>query len=202
MRSHPPSTRPVARGFTLVELLVVVAIFAVVTVMALPMTGNAMASFRLSGDARNVSNAIAVVKMRAASTFSRARLFVDLSDNSYHVETWDKTASDWVAEGGTSSLSSGVSFGFASATVAPPNTQGTIGQAPACTDKDGNAVGNTACIMFNSRGVPVDATLAPTASDAIYLTNGTSIYGVTVAATGMMRTWNAVPAATPNWVTG
>jgi prepilin-type N-terminal cleavage/methylation domain-containing protein len=199
MRTQTP--RRESEGFTLIELLVVVAIFAVVAVMALPMTGNALASFRLSGDARSLSNGIALAKMRAASTFSRARLYVDLADGSYHVETWDKTVSDWVSEGGTTSLSSGVSFGFSPATVAPPNTQGTIGQAPACTDKDGNTIGNTACVMFNSRGVPVDSLLAPTGSDAVYMTDGTAIYGVTVAATGMMRMWNAVPAATPNWAT-
>jgi hypothetical protein len=43
--------------------------------------------------------------------------------------------------------------------------------------------------MFNSRGVPVDSSFAPTASDALYVTDGAAVYGLTIAATGMMRTW-------------
>ena len=44
------------------------------------------------------------------------------------------------------------------------------------------AIANTACIMFNSRGVPIDSTFAPTGDDALYVTDGMAVYGVTVAA--------------------
>jgi hypothetical protein len=54
--------------------------------------------------------------------------------------------------------------------------------------------------MFNSRGIPVDSTGAPVASGALYLTDGSAVYGVTVAATGMIRLWRTFPYATPNWV--
>jgi prepilin-type N-terminal cleavage/methylation domain-containing protein len=201
-RGHRHSRDCTTSGFSLIELLVVVALFAVITVMALPMTANAVASFRLGGDARSVSNAIAVAKMRAASTFGRTRLYLDLIDNSYHLEMWDKTTDDWVVEGGINTLSSGVSFGFDPATTPPPDTQGTIGQAAICRDKDDNEIGNTGCVIFNSRGVPVDSTLAPTGDDAVYVTDGTAIYAVTVAATGMMKMWSAHPVVTPTWVAG
>jgi hypothetical protein len=54
--------------------------------------------------------------------------------------------------------------------------------------------------MFNSRGVPVDNTFAPTASDAVYVTDGSAVYGITVSATGMIRSWRTPPAASPTWV--
>ena len=187
-------------GFTIIETLVVVGLIGVIAAIAVPLFGNAIANFRLSGDARSVSNAAAVAKMRAASNFSRVRLYVELDTKQHHLQTWDKTALHWTTEGGNTALSTGVSFSYGVVTTAPPNTQTTIGQAPACTDDAGVAIGNTACIMFNSRGVPIDSLYAPTGSDALYLTDGAAVYALTIAATGMLRTWRALPVASPVWV--
>ena len=96
-------------------------------------------------------------------------------------------------------MSSGVSFSHGVVTVPPPNTQGTIGQAPLCKDDMNVDIPNTACVMFNSRGVPIDSTSAPTTLDAVYVTDGTAVFGVTVAATGMVRMWRALPVAIPVW---
>jgi Tfp pilus assembly major pilin PilA len=182
-------------------MLIVVAIIGVLAVIAIPMTGNALTNFRVTGDMRSISNGAAVAKMRAASAFSRTRLYVDLGAKTFRVETWDKTTSTWVAESGDTSLSSGVSFGYGAVTTPPTGTQPLINQAPPCLDNMGAEIAGTACVIFNSRGVPVDrATLAPTSLDAVYLTNGMAVYGVTVTATGMIRTWSTPPAATPTWV--
>ncbi len=187
-------------GFTIFELLVVLGVIGVISAIAVPMFGNAIANFRLSGDAHSVSNSLALAKMRAASNFSRVRLYVDVGSNSYHLESWNKTSSQWTVEGGSTYLSNNVSFGFGTVGTPPPNTQATIAQAPQCTDNAGVAIGNTACLMFNSRGVPIDSTFSPTAVDAVYLTDGTAVYGITVAATGMIRLWRTPPVATPSWV--
>jgi len=165
------------------------------------MMGNALGFFRLSGDARSTSNSIALAKMRASSVFGRVRLYADLSTNRFHLETFDKTTSTWVVEGGTTSLSQRVRFGFAPVGSAPPNTTAAINQAPMCKS---NAVppadiANTACIIFNSRGTPIDSNGAPSNLGALYLTDGSAVYGVTVSATGMARTWRTVASATPNW---
>jgi hypothetical protein len=85
-------------------------------------------------------------------------------------------------------------------TNAPPNSQSTIGQAPTCKDDAGADIGNTACVIFNSRGVPVDSLGAPTGVDALYVTDGRAIYGVTLSATGMTRSWRTFPATTATWV--
>ena len=76
--------------------------------------------------------------------------------------------------------------------------QAQIGQAPACTNDLGVAIANTACVMFNSRGVPIDPTGNPVV-DALYLTDGSAVYGVIVSATGMVRTWRTLPVSTPSW---
>jgi prepilin-type N-terminal cleavage/methylation domain-containing protein len=190
-----------ARGYSLVEILVVVGLIGVVSAIAVPMMGNSLKFFRVSGDARSTSNAMALAKMRAAAVFGRVRLYADLSSNAFHLETFDKTTSTWIANSGTTYLSQGVSFGFGPVTVPPNNTQPAIAQAVKCKS---NAVppvdiGNTACIIFNSRGTPIDSTGAPSAAGAIYMTDGTAVYAITLSATGMVRSWRTNSMATPSW---
>src|SRR5438034_412227 len=76
-------------GFSLVEILFVVGLIGVISAIAVPMMANAIGNFRLSGDARSVSNAVAVAKMRAASAFTRVRLYVDLTSKAHHIEWLD-----------------------------------------------------------------------------------------------------------------
>jgi len=189
------------RGFTILETVIVVGLIGVIGVIAMPMFGNSLANFRISGDARSVSNAVAVAKMRAASSFSRVRLYVDVAAKTHHIESLDKTTTPphWTTEGGSTYLSQGVSFSFGVVTTPPPNTQATINQSSACTTDLGAAIAGTACVMFNSRGVPIDASGAPLGTNAFYLTDGSAVYGVTVAATGMLRSWRTLPVATPSW---
>ena len=181
--------------------MVVVGLIGVVSAVAVPMMGNALGSFRLSGDARSAANAISLAKMRAAAVFGRVRLYADLSTNRFHLDTFDKTTSTWVVDGGTTSLSQRVTFGYGVVSAPPLNTTPAINQAPLCKS---NAVppvdiANTACIIFNSRGTPIDSTGAPNSLGALYLTDGTAVYGITLSATGMIRTWRTNPTVTPTW---
>jgi prepilin-type N-terminal cleavage/methylation domain-containing protein len=195
-------------GFSLLEVLMVVGISTVVAAIAVPMMKNTIGDFKLSGDARALSNAVSLAKLRAASDFSQSRLYVDRDARSYHVEVWSKTAvpPDWVTEGGFTSLSTSDIFSFAVVGAAPPNTQAAIAQAPACVTRLGAAIANTSCILFNSRGIPVDsagvppAVGAPTGNDAIYLTDNMAVFGVTISATGLIKLWRTNPWAAPAWV--
>src|SRR5207249_10002493 len=118
------------------ELMMVVGIVAVMSAIAVPMMKNTLGDFRLTGDARSLTNAVSLAKLRAASDFSQARLFIDLAGKSYHVETWQKAPPLWVTEGGIKTLEANVTFGFGAVGAAPPNTQAAISQASACvTDR-------------------------------------------------------------------
>ena len=186
-------------GFTLVDTLAVVAMLGLVVAMALPLTASSMAAYRFRGDGQQFANAVGFAKMRAGARFSRARIYADLAANTYSIQTWDKAANAWVVDGGVLPLSPGVTFGFGALTVPPPNSQAAIAQSPSCTDNAGAVIANTACIVFNSRGIPVNAAGAPVGGNAIYLTDGSAVYGITITATPLIRFWWS-PAAAAAWM--
>jgi prepilin-type N-terminal cleavage/methylation domain-containing protein len=196
------------QGYSLVELMMVVLLIGILGAIAIPMSGSTVKYLKLAGDARDLSNAAGVAKMRAAAKFTKARLYIDITGRGFYLQTFSKTPGVgcplgcWQTDGGVTQLSSTVTFGFGPVATAPPNTQTTILQAPACKTHavPSVVVANTACVVFNSRGIPIDDNNNPTGLDAIYVTDGTSVYGITIAATGFIRTWQTVSSATPSWV--
>ena len=198
-RFHPRAASE--RGFSLIEMMMVVAILGVLAAITVPMSGNALRFIRLSGDARDISNAAAVAKMRAAAKFTQSRLYVDINGKTFYIQTYDKAMSAWVNELGSTTLSGTVSFGYGPVASAPPNTQTAIGQAPLCynTASPPVTVANTACIIFNSRGLPVDQTGSPFGNDALYVTDGSAVYGITIGATGFIRVWRNNYTSVASW---
>lgn len=206
-------------GFSLLELVIVVAIITAIAAMAIPNFLTMMRGMRIAGDARSINGVTGQVKMRAAADFTQARLFLNmnpltnnLTNNSFRIDVWNKGLACWVPDGVPPPpaaancvsdasatpqdvpLSQGVIPGFGGVGASP--TGAAIAQAPACLNDTnqarpglGAAIGNTACIVFNSRGVPVDNTNKATPNDAIYLTDGVTVYGVTVDIGGLIKTW-------------
>jgi hypothetical protein len=122
----------------------------------------------------------------------------DLAARTYQMEVFEKVNGQFRAEGGAVPLSGGNAFGFGDI-PAPAGTQATIGQAEACTDQGGAPIPQTACILFNSRGIPVDSSGAVTSNAAIYLTDGSGGYlSVTAAPSGRLSSWRY---ANPSWET-
>jgi prepilin-type N-terminal cleavage/methylation domain-containing protein len=188
-RTDAPGIRDES-GFSLIELMATMIILVTMAAFVLPFTRTTLSAMNLSSDARNLSSGTALAKMRAAAEFSKARIYVNLAAKSFWVERWKKTApAGWVNEGVVTTLASNVSFGFSGATTPPPNTQATIAQASNCLDNAGVAIAGTACVVFNSRGVPVDALNVPTPDGAFYVTADQTIYGITVGAGGLVQLW-------------
>jgi type II secretory pathway pseudopilin PulG len=199
---------PDQSGFSLVEIMLVLVISITLVAIAVPRYAAMVASMRAAGDLRNLTGVTAQAKMRAAADFTRARVYADLNGGSFQLQIWNKASSGcWVAEadttntcltytsgapsGAVTSLARGDTFGYGTLTAGPTPGQTTIGQAANCLDNSGTAIANTACIVFNSRGIPINgSTLAPVATGALYLTNGTVVDGLTISATGSIQTWS------------
>jgi prepilin-type N-terminal cleavage/methylation domain-containing protein len=187
-------------GFSLIEIMMVLAIMGIIAMTAIPSMFRTTADLRLKSDGRSIAQAVGVTKMRAAARFTRARLFVDLGAGLYYPQIWDKTANDWVTEDLTARLSRGVTFGFGTIGTPPPNTQVAIQQAAACSTAAGVAIANSACVVFNSRGIPIDpVTGSPLGGTAFYVTDGSAVFATTVTATPLVRLW-WTPANIVGWV--
>jgi prepilin-type N-terminal cleavage/methylation domain-containing protein len=186
------------RGFSLVELLIVVVIVLVMGAFAIPSFMTMLRTFRIGGDAVSINGEILMAKMRAAARFTRTRVFFDTANNQFRTEWWNKTTNQWVQEsvGAPANLSRGVTFSFGAVGTGPDTNPTALSPAcmsgtagPPADPGGGTPDPNSACILFNSRGFPITAAGGPTASHAIYITDGVAVFGVTLSATGLNRVW-------------
>lgn len=202
-------------GFSVIELMIAVAIGLVLAALAIPGYQAMNRYLRLSGDMRGITGVVAQAKMRAAADFTHARAYADLGANTFHLEVWNKNgnggAGCWQADGdknqctvtGTSPalpLSQGVTFGTSGVGAGGANPATTITQAAACDNGTGGQIASTACIVFNSRGIPINAAGAPLTGvqAAFYVTDTKSVWGVTVRGTGAIQVW-ATDVQKQNW---
>lgn len=171
------------RGFTLVELSVSLGISFVLFSFAILPLRQMIQGYRLAADARAVASQLALARMRAAADFTQAEFAVDLTNNTFQIDVFDKSTGQFQTPGGVYSLSEGDSFSFGDVAV-PAGGQATLQQ--------------TATITFNSRGIPIDSTGTPTSDSALYLTdNNGSYWAVSLSAAGQIGLWKY---ANGSWV--
>ena len=179
-----PNGKNNARGFTVIELVVTIAITLLLAAFAIPNAVAALRAYRLSSSARAAAHQLSLARLRAETEFTNAQLVVDPATNSYSVQLCNAAgkADNCTAAGdydneGTQFLPSGISFGFGPAAV-PAGGQALLQQ--------------TLQTRFNSRGIPVllDGSGNTNPNDVIYVTDGvanTFAIGVTVG--GHVRVW-------------
>jgi Tfp pilus assembly protein FimT len=198
-------------GTSMVELMLVVIVLLVLMAIAIPSINTMKKYYRISGDARDISAALNLARMRAAADFTHTRVYMNLGTNTFHVEVWNKGSSCWQTDGDSNSctrssspvipFSTGDTFGYGSITAGPTTATSSISQPSACTAgvagaSPGSTTTNTACIEFNSRGYPVNSSNSIIASDAAYITNGTGYAAIAVSISGQPATYRYVGGTT------
>lgn len=169
------------RGFSVLELMVVVAIILIMVAVAIPGYLRILQTYRVRSDADSIMGLITVARMRAASDFARTVVQCDTTTNTCTLSakqftagtpSWPTTASEpqkvVLSQGITFAIPSGVGVGVGGQSGTP--TQGNSGQS------------NPFKIYFNSRGQPIkdsDGTAVP--DYALYLKDSKYNYSAAVA---------------------
>jgi prepilin-type N-terminal cleavage/methylation domain-containing protein len=192
--------RSADQGFSAVELLIVLAVVGSLAAVSLPISGGMIDDIRLRGDAQGLSSAVALTKMTAATRFTRARLHVNEAAGTWQIETWQSTGTPaWVLDGGVHRLSQRDQFGAGPVTTAPPNTQSVVTQPTPCLAADDTTITGTACVIFNSRGLPVSSSGAPMTTQVLYMRGPTGVFAVVTGATGQLQVWRTTSTSSGAW---
>ena len=105
-------------GVTLIELVVVMAIIAVIGLCMAPAIGEWLDNFRIRQAAREIVSNLQYAKMKAISSRIEYRICFDLTNETYHLE---KNDGAWTQEGSKFHVPRGVDI--ASVTYNPPRVK-------------------------------------------------------------------------------
>ncbi|MBI4489694.1 MAG: GspH/FimT family pseudopilin [Deltaproteobacteria bacterium] len=131
MSKWPPQTFVSSdRGFTLVEIVVALALFSILAAIAIPQWGALLPTFRLNSAARQIQSELNRVKARAVSENTNFRLVFLAA--SYGIERDNGTGYETTGEG--KPLPEGIdvrstttsTLGFTARGTATPGTGGTV----------------------------------------------------------------------------
>lgn len=175
------------QGFSMLELLVVVAIIGIIAAFALPGAITFVKGYRLHANASAIAAQLNVTRFRATSQYKPYRLRVDVSAGT---TTRERLTTGYASPETEESLplDRGVRFLSTCPVSAKP---GTIGSSVTAA---------SSAIYFNTRGLPVDSTGVTYNNNVIYLANDNDLYdAVTVSLGGKVTIWN-YSQGTSAWV--
>jgi prepilin-type N-terminal cleavage/methylation domain-containing protein len=183
------------RGFTLVELLVVVAFAGIIAAIALNPVRTYLASWDARLSVRNIVGQITLARMRAASNFSWSRVYCNTSASpqtcQVQVNAIGSNSATFTNESGATAYG-----GWGAQPLARTTTMVTAGASVGSIGAGAGGQSSSSptpytTISFNSRGMPIDTSTGALKSDyAIYLYSASmNYYAITVDLSGRAREW-------------
>jgi Tfp pilus assembly protein FimT len=164
-------------GFSITELVLIIALVALVAGLSVPMLSNSMRALQLAADGRNIATSLTYAKISAMSQMTWHQLAFDVSGNQWSVQKYNKGTSTFDNQGASVQLGTGI----ANSGIA---LQSTSESAPT-----GFPTTSSSFIRFNSRGIPINAAGIPTANNVIYLEGSGTQFAVTVSLIGKVQLW-------------
>jgi Tfp pilus assembly protein FimT len=167
------------RGFSFLELVVLLAIGAIMMSISIPMVSSSMRSWQLAADARGIANTLAYAKLSATSQMTHYRISFDMGNQAWSLQKYNRSTNAFDLQGAVNPLSNGVAhsgIAFRSTSESAPY---------------GFPTSSSAAITFNSRGVPIDGSSVPTPANVVYLSGTDADYAVTVSITGKVQLWKS-----------
>lgn len=174
------------RGFTILELGVVILLIGIVAAISVPRIIDSMREYRLNSGMRQVSDALRRVKMQAVSANQRAALSIDTTGRRIGVTFYN--ADNTVNRTEWAPLPRDV--GFERPTSITSNPEGVTTEGVLTFPQEDGVYRLT----FNSRGFPV---VAFGETSAVFIGNGKDYRAITMSSVGGVRTYRAENSA---WV--
>jgi len=167
-------------GFSLTELLVVLALVAMVAGFAVPTVSTSMRSWQLASDARNIASTLTYAKISSMSQMTHFQLSFNLGANQWSVSKYNRGTAAYEVEGSTNGLAHGLA------------NNGITFRSTSSSAPSGFGTSSSTSITFNSRGIPVDATGRPTANNVVYISDASDNYAITVSLSGRVQLWRCI----------
>lgn len=198
---------PHGSAFTMVEVLLVIAVVGVIAAMAIPQAYQAVKAYRLHADASALADQLNLARMRAASQFAPYRVVIATASGSYWRE---KLCGDTLTSADSACTSpyhaltnpdieSGTQYALEGDTFSCCRPSVVSGSSyPGTIQGDPNPCPDPLDIYFNTRGIPVDSNGNPLGNGGavIYVQNQNNLVdAVTVAIGGSVSVWNWDPAS-------
>lgn len=174
--------RITSRGFSMLEILVVLLLMGIVAAFALPTAISHLRDYRLHSDAQAIASYLNVVRMKAASQYAPYRLVINVAAGNYTMEELcgAKTSADDSACNGTNyytplstpKYSGGTQYfetGDIVASCRPASITGSL--FPGTIVGDPSPCPDPLYFYFNTRGSPVDGSGQPMSNggDVLYM---------------------------------
>jgi len=192
-------------GFSVLELLAVLAVMGIIAAFALPSAFVALRNYRLHSDASTIASYANVTRMRAAARFAPYRINVDVPSGSYVMErlcgntpsSLDSACTSAYAAFTSRQFEQGPQFITRGNQYSSCRPSG-ITAFPGTITSDPPSCPSLAQIHFNTRGLPVDNVGQPLTNGGgvIYLLSESGLVdAVTVTIGGRVTVWNWDPGA-------